>query len=96
MLRKTPFSSRVQSLIIFLMLVCFILIGQQFNSTLYSVGLTAIIIITLCNMAFSNMRPDLGIKDTLIAFVRIMLIVAVIFGLGILLAPMLITMGRRG
>jgi hypothetical protein len=78
------------------MLVCFILIGQQFSSVLYSTGLTAIIIITLCNMAFSNMRSDLGFKDTLIAFVRIMLIVAVIFVLGIVLAPVLITMGRRG
>jgi hypothetical protein len=78
------------------MLVCFILIGQQFSSVLYSVGLTAIIIITLCNMAFSNMRSDLGVKDALVAFVRIMLIVAVIFALGILLAPVLITMGRRG
>jgi hypothetical protein len=47
-------------------------------------------------MAFSNMRSDLGIKDTLIAFVRIMLIVVVIFVLGIVLAPVLITMGRRG
>jgi hypothetical protein len=78
------------------MLVCFILIGQQFSFTLYSVGITAIIIITLCNMAFSNMNSDLGVKDTLIAFVRIMLIVAVIFALGILLAPVLIKMGRRG
>lgn len=86
----------MQALIIFLMLVCFILIGQQFSSVLYSTGLTAIIIITLCNMAFSNMRSDLGIKDTLIAFVRIMLIVVVIFVLGIVLAPVLITMGRRG
>lgn len=90
-----PFSSRVQSLIIFLMLICFILIGQQFSSALYSTGLTAIILITLCNMAFSNMRSDLGVKDTLIGFVRIMLIVAVIFALGILLAPVLIKMGRR-
>jgi hypothetical protein len=78
------------------MLVCFVLIGQQYSSALYSVGLTAIIIITLCNMAFSNMSSDLGVKDTLIAFVRIMLIVAVIFALGIFLAPVLITMGRRG
>jgi hypothetical protein len=77
------------------MLICFVLIGQQFSSVLYSTGLTAIIIITLCNMAFSNMRSDLGLKDTLIAFVRIMLIVAVIFVLGILLAPVLIKMGRR-
>jgi hypothetical protein len=46
-------------------------------------------------MAFSNMRSDLGVKDTLIGFVRIMLIVAVIFALGILLAPVLIKMGRR-
>jgi hypothetical protein len=82
-------------LIIFLIPVCFILIGQQFSPALYSAGLTAIIIITLCNMAFSNMRSDLGVKDTLIAFVRIMLIVAVIFALGILLAPVLIKMGRR-
>jgi hypothetical protein len=78
------------------MLICFVLIGQQFSPVLYSAGLTTIIIITLCNMAFSNMRSDLGVKDTLIAFVRIMLIVAVIFVLGILLAPVLITMGRRG
>jgi hypothetical protein len=78
------------------MLICFVLIGQQFSSVLYSIGLTAIIIITICNMAFSNMRSDLDVKDALIAFIRIMLIVAVIFVLSILLAPVLITMGRRG
>jgi ABC-type amino acid transport system permease subunit len=78
------------------MLVCFVLIGQKFSSALYSIGLTAIIGITLCNMAFSNMRPDLNVKETLIAFVRIMAIVAVVFALGIFLAPALINMGRRG
>jgi O-antigen/teichoic acid export membrane protein len=78
------------------MLICFVLIGQTASAALYSVGLTAIIIITLCNMAFSNMRPDLNFKDTMIAFVRIMAIVAVVFALGILLAPVLINMGKRG
>jgi 1,4-dihydroxy-2-naphthoate octaprenyltransferase len=86
----------MQSIIIVAMLVCFVLIGQKASAVLYSVGLSAIIIITLCNMAFSNMRPDLNFKDAMIAFVRIMAIVAIIFVLGILLAPVLINMGKRG
>jgi type IV secretory pathway TrbL component len=94
-MKRIPFSARVQSIIIVLMLICFVLIAQQFSSTLYSIGLTAIIIITLCNMAFSNMRSDLGVRDAMIAFARIMGIVALIFAIGIVIAPRLIMMGRR-
>jgi hypothetical protein len=96
MLKKVPFSARMQSIIIAALLVCFVLIGQTFSATLYAIGLTAVIIITLCNMAFSNMRDDLDFKHAMIAFVRIMAIVAFIFIAGILLTPTLLTMGRRG
>ncbi|MDR1389807.1 MAG: hypothetical protein LBJ31_07500 [Treponema sp.] len=94
MKKKQPFSARVQSIIIVLMLICFVLIAQQFSARLYSIGLSAIIIITLCNMAFSNMRSDLNFKNAMLAFARIMGIVALIFIIGILLAPRLIRMGR--
>jgi hypothetical protein len=93
-MKNVAFSARVQSVIIVIMLVCFVLIAQTFSKALYSIGLTAIIIVTLCNMAFSNMSSTLNFGRTMLAFLRIMAIVVVIFALGIWLAPSLINMGR--
>ena len=91
---KTAFGARMQAIVIISMIVSFVLIIQKMNNAMHKVGLLLLIVSALSQMAFGNMPSDAtfreGKKIIIIAFV----IVACVFGLGILLAPVLIKIGR--
>jgi hypothetical protein len=93
MRRKAAFAARMQLTIIVCMLVSFLLIIQEFHDGLYRLGLGLLIVAALSQMAFGNMPPAAEFKEAS----KIMLIafgaVVAVFGLGILLAPVLIRMG---
>ena len=94
MKKKASFGARMQIIVIVSMIVSFALIIQKVNMALYQIGLLLLIVSALSQMAFGNMPPEadfkVGKKIMIIAYG----IVACVFGLGILLAPVLIKIGR--
>ena len=89
-----PFASIVQASLIGLMLLSFFLIGQQWSTTVYHVGLVLLIGSTLVQIAFSNISPSATFIQSMKGFALAMLIVAALFTLGILLTPYLVILGQ--
>jgi hypothetical protein len=94
MKKKVAFGARMQIIVIVSMIVSFALIIQKMNMTLYKIGLLLLIVSALSQMAFGNMPSDADFKDGRKVMIIAYTIVACVFGLGILLAPILINIGR--
>jgi hypothetical protein len=94
MKKKAAFGARMQIIVIASMIVSFALIIQQMNMTLYKVGLVLLIVSALSQMAFGNMPSEADFKEGRKIMIIAYTIVACVFGIGILLAPVLINIGR--
>ena len=93
-MKKKPFAARIQSINIIVLLCSFVLIAQTRVKELYVVGIVVIMISALLQIAFGNIRPDLGFKESMKNIMKILFIILVIFVVSILLAPYLVKMGR--
>jgi len=91
---RLPFAARTQGVLIVVMLVSLVLIAQQFSKTLYQIGLPVLMVAAFMQIAFGNIPPTAGRQKSLMLLGMTWLIVAAVFGLGILLAPTLISLGR--
>jgi len=91
---KAPFAAKMQTAVILSMIVSFVLIIQQINMALYKTGLVLLIVSALSQMAFGNMPSEASFKEARKIMVIAFVIVACVFGGGILLAPVLINIGR--
>jgi hypothetical protein len=91
---RRAFGARMQVLVLVAMILSFVLIIQKMNMTLHKVGLLLLIVSTLSQMAFGNMPPEATFKEGRKIMIIAYTIVACVFGLGILLAPILIKIGR--
>jgi hypothetical protein len=94
MKKKTAFGARMQVIVIVSMIASFALIIQKMNMTLFKIGLVLLIVSALSQMAFGNMPPEADFKEGKKIMIVAYTIVACVFGLGILLAPVLIKIGR--
>jgi len=92
---KQPFAAIVQGLLVILLLVSFAMITQQFNETFYRIGFLLLIASTLVQIVFGNLPPEADFKQSVKFTAVVFIIIAVVFGLGILLAPYLVNLGRR-
>ena len=93
-MKKKPFAARIQGINIVVLLCSFVLIAQTRVKELYVVGVVVIMISALLQIAFGNIRPDLGFKDSMKNIAIILLIILAVFVVSILLAPYLVRMGR--
>lgn len=91
---RLPFAARTQAILIGVMLLGFVLIAQQFSKALYQVGLPLLVLAAFLQIAFGNIPPTAGARRSLALLGLTWLIVAAVFGLGIVLAPTLIDIGR--
>jgi hypothetical protein len=91
---KTAFGGRMQTVVIISMITSFLLIIQKANSTLHKVGLMLLIASAISQMAFGNISSEATFKESKKVIIVAYLIVACVFGLGIILAPILIKIGR--
>ncbi len=89
-----PFASRVQAILIGVMLVGFVFIAQQWSKGLYQIGLPIIVVSAFLQIAFGNIPPASGARRSLTLLAVTWVLVAAIFGLAIVLAPTLIDFGR--
>jgi len=94
MKKKIAFGARMQIIVILSMIVSFGLIIQKMNMALYKIGLVLLIVSALSQMAFGNMPSEADFKEGKKIMMIAYTIVACVFGLGILLAPILIKIGR--
>jgi hypothetical protein len=94
MKKKAAFGARMQIIVIVSMIVSFAFIIQKMNMTLYKIGLVLLIVSALSQMAFGNMPSEADFKEGRKIMIIAYTIVACVFGLGILLAPVLIKIGR--
>ena len=91
---RRAFGARMQAIVLISMIASFALIIQKMNMTLHKVGLLLLIVSALSQMAFGNMPPEATFKEGKKIMIIAYTIVACVFGLGILLAPVLIKIGR--
>ena len=93
-MKKKPFAARIQGINIIILLCSFVLIAQPWVKELYVVGIVVIMISSLLQNAFGNIKPDLDFKESMKGIAKIMLIILILFAVSILIAPYLVKMGR--
>ncbi len=92
--RRLPFAARVQGILIVVMFVGFVLIAQGVGKTIYQIGLPVLVLAAFLQIAFGNIPPTAGFGRSMALLALTWAIVAAVFGLGIVLAPYLIALGR--
>ena len=92
--KKAAFGARMQIIVIVSMIVSFALIIQKMNMTLYKIGLLLLIVSALSQMAFGNMPSEAYFKEAKKIIIIAFAIIVCVFCGGILLAPVLIKIGR--
>ena len=104
---KPTFASRTQATLVWVMLASFALMTQQFVTffevgnleidvglLLYQIGLITLIVSAILQIAFGNIPASANFGKSMKLLGVSMLIVAIVFGLGIFLAPILTQLGR--
>ena len=93
---KRPFASVMQAILIVLMLLSFVLIAQQVSFTVYQIGLLLLVVSALVQIGFGNIPPESSFGRSMKLLSLILAIVVIVFGVGLLLTPYLIKLGRGG
>jgi hypothetical protein len=84
---------RAELALILIMVAGFLLIVQQWSFGLFQIGLLTVMAATILNIAVGNLPRAAGVWQALRLTIVILLIVAVVFGAGIVLVPYLAQLG---
>lgn len=91
---RRSFPERLEITLIFGLMFGILLIAQRYNLMLYKVGLVVLVVSTLLQIAVGNLRKDASAAGSLFFIVKILLVIATVFGAGILLVPTFAQLGR--
>ena len=91
---KQPFAAIVQGILVILLAISFAMITQQLYETIYRIGFLLLIASTFVQIVFGNLPPEADFKQSLKFTIIVFGIIAIVFGLGIFLAPHLVNLGR--
>jgi hypothetical protein len=91
---RRHFGALFQAILVVWMLASMALIGQQWNFTLYKVGMISLIISALSQIAVGNIPITATASRSLRMYLTFMAIVVVVFAVSILIAPTLVALGR--
>jgi len=94
MRKKRPFASVMQGVLIVLLILSLVLIAQQASFNLYHVGFLMLVISAIIQIGFGNVPPTSDFKKSMGLLGIYLLVIAAVFGLGIILAPTLIRLAR--
>lgn len=86
----TAFAQRAQNVVIGLLILCLVLVAQQFSRPLYKFGVLALLVMVPIQIAVSNVAPTAGFRKALTKSLIILAIVAAIIVLSILVTPFLV------
>jgi hypothetical protein len=91
---RRPFASRAQAALIILMAISFLMVAQQFNETIFQLGLLLLIISTLLQIAFGNIPPEAEFRRSMIYLGIVAVILVAIVVISIAILPSLLQLGR--
>jgi hypothetical protein len=91
---RLPFASQLQIVLLGGMILAFLLIAQNQSPDVYQYGLVLLIIFSLLQVVAGNIPPQTRLIGTIIRLLLGLVIVAAVFGVGILLVPYLAELGR--
>ena len=91
---RRPFAASAQAVLVVLMVLSFVLIAQRFSFFVYKVGLLLLTACALLQIGFGNIPPTAPFRHSMLLLGVALAIVAAVFGLGLILAPYLIQLGR--
>ena len=91
---KQSFAAKVQLVLIAMLGVSFNLLAQQANKGVYQVGLCLLVITAMLQIIFGNIPPTASFKKTMLLLVVGLVLLGSVFVIGILLAPVLVNLGR--
>ena len=93
-MKLRTFPQRLETTLIFGLVIGILLIAQRYNLTLYKVGLSILVLSTLLQIAVGNLKKDASTGRSLWFIAKVLVVVAAIFGLGIVLVPYFSQLGR--
>lgn len=91
---RLPFASQLQIILLGGMILAFLLIAQNQSVDVYQYGLLLLIGFSLLQVVAGNIPPQTRVVGTLIRLLLGLVIVAAVFGIGIILVPYLAELGR--
>jgi hypothetical protein len=91
---RRPFAATLHLALVVAMLVSFLLIAQQWSKVVFQAGLGLLVASALVQVVFGNVSPEAGFGRSMKQLALGLLIVAAVFGLGIVLTPALVNLGR--
>lgn len=94
MKNETSFVDRLEAILMGLILVGIVLVAQQWSVKIFRVGLSILVISTLLQIAVGNVPRHFSAGRSLVRIVILLGVVALMFALGILLAPYFAEIGR--
>lgn len=94
--RRMPFAARFQAILIVVMFGAFLLILQQWNKSLYQIGLPVLVVAAFLQIAFGNIPPISGFRKSMGLLALTWAIVAILIYVAVQITPSLIQLGKRG
>lgn len=91
---KQPFGSILQPALLILLFIGGLLIVQQLSIRAYQLGFLLLVGAALLEIGAGNIPPDATFGRSLAIIVFSIVMVGIVFGLGIVLVPRLVAMGR--
>lgn len=84
---------RMRLLLAVLLLLGLLMIGQHFSLAIYKVGVLVVLAAVVLGFTFNNIGEDRSAKRVIVPLIVTWFIVAFIFGLAYILAPVLTQIG---
>jgi len=94
--RRLPFAAQFQAILIAVMFASFLLILQQWNKSLYQIGLPVLVVAAFLQIAFGNIPPASGFRKSIGLLALTWAIVAVLVIVAVQITPNLIQLGKHG
>jgi hypothetical protein len=94
--QSKPFASVVQITLIYMLLIGFLCITQKWSESIYRFGFILLILTTFVQLAFGNIASNANFAKSMKTVGVTFLVVALVFAVGIWIAPYLVNMGRGG
>ena len=91
---RTSFPERAERVLIGGMVVGIGLIMQRLDLDLFKAGLSILVVCTLLQIAVGNIPKQGSVGASLVRIALIVVLIAAIFGAGVLLVPFLSRLGR--
>jgi hypothetical protein len=91
---NTPFAARLQTVLIVLLLLSFVLIAQQWSRDVYKFGMLLLIGAALIQIPFGNASPEANFGASMKFLAIGLAILGFIFFISIQIVPYLLTLGR--